>query len=167
MRRVIEVDDRFSVAPVSVLHGATRTVILVGRYAFKFPTMAYGWKSFLNGLLHNMNETAWWRSACNAGLCPIVFSIPGGFLNVMPRCEPVGGLTAERYNAFVNRGRCCDHPDDVHLPGGGCSLCEGASYMHDFDPGWIIPAENKEDSFGWLGGCGDESAGHLVAVDYA
>lgn len=114
-----------------MLHGATRTVILVGGLAFKFPSLAYGWRPFLRGLLANMQERDWWHSSANDGLCPIRFSLPGGFLVVMPRCEPVVDV-AKVYESFVERG------------------------SHR------IPAENKDDSFGWLGG----DVGHLVVVDY-
>ena len=132
MRSMVTVDDRLSTSLVTVLHGASRTVVLVGHLAFKFPSLRIGWRPFLRGLIANSLEREWWHSAYNEDLCPVPFSIPGGWLVVMPRCEPVVDLTQDRYEMFVN---CEDH---------------------------VIPAEFKDDSFGWLGGDG----GRLVAVDY-
>ncbi len=125
-------EDRGDDGFVSILNGATRTVVLVGRYAFKLPSLRYGWRPFLRGLIANGIERDWWRSETNEGLCPILFALPLGFLVVMPRCEPVTNLTDDLYQEFVNRD------------------------------GYVLPVENKEDSFGWLGGDG----GRLVAVDY-
>ncbi|MCF1610092.1 hypothetical protein LQ759_09385 [Serratia marcescens] len=64
--------------------GATRYVLIVCGYALKFPRIS-SWQSFLAGLLHNMNERVF--STMNIDLlCPVVASVPGGFLNVMPEC---------------------------------------------------------------------------------
>lgn len=72
--------------------GSTRTVFLIGGYVFKVPTCRYGWEYFLRGLLANMQERQWWRDAQrlphvdpNHRLCPVVFSLPGGWLVVMKR----------------------------------------------------------------------------------
>lgn len=161
MRSLLSVNDRYSESTVSVLDGATRVVILVGRWAVKFPQVRYGWRNFLFGLLANMQE----RTFARAGwpeLCPVVCSLPGGWLVVMPRCDPVSGLTDARYAEMTDIPGCCEHTDDVHFPGGGCALCPIDAYNHDYDTGYVVPAENKDDSFGWLGG----DAGRLVAVDY-
>lgn len=65
--------------------GYRRWVFTVGRYAFKIPALS-SFDSFIEGLLHNMSEYHF--SQLDAPeLCPIVFRLPGGFLNVMPRCE--------------------------------------------------------------------------------
>ena len=52
--------------------GATRYVLIVCGYALKFPR-ASSWRSFLAGLLHNMNERAFSRMNIDL-LCPIVAS---------------------------------------------------------------------------------------------
>lgn len=126
----IAVDDRFADG-ITVLHGATRTVVLVGRWAVKVPSCRGGWRNFLIGLLANMQERTFSATGWPE-LCPVVFSLPGGWIVVMPRCEPVGELTDEVYQ------RMTKHAD------------------------YEVPAENKDDSFGWLGGEG----GRLVAIDY-
>jgi len=65
--------------------GATRYVLIACGYALKFPRVS-SWRSFCAGMLHNMNERAF--SAMNIDLlCPVVASVPGGFLNVMPVCH--------------------------------------------------------------------------------
>ncbi len=76
--------------------GVTREVFLTKRYAFKIPKLRYGWKFFLTGLLANMQE----RTFSTAGwpeLCPIVFSIPGGWLNVQRRAA---SLTPHEWQNF-------------------------------------------------------------------
>ncbi|MDP3740344.1 MAG: hypothetical protein Q8R02_23355 [Hyphomonadaceae bacterium] len=103
--------------------GITREVILIGRYAIKVPRIVYGWRMFLCGLLANMQE----REFARAGwpeLCPVTFSIPGGWLVVMRRARP---LTPAEWSDF--------RPYDF------CNLDDR-----------VIPAEAKYDSFGVLDG---------------
>lgn len=70
--------------------GCNRVVFLVGQWAFKFPRptghemCTSGWRNFLYGLLNNMNER---ETSGRPGACPVIWSFPGGFLNVMPRVE--------------------------------------------------------------------------------
>lgn len=42
----------------------------------------------LCGLLSNMAERDRWRLGPRDGLCPVLWSLPGGLLLVMPRAEP-------------------------------------------------------------------------------
>lgn len=70
-------------------------------------------------------------------LCPVVFALPGGWLTVMRRAEP---LTREQF----------ENLDFAEWIKGGTDLPKGE---------WVIPVENKLDSFGVL-------AGRIVAVDY-
>lgn len=64
-------------------------------------------------------------------LCPVLWYIPGGFLTVMPRAKP---LTIEEWENLQVLG----------WPGNG---------------EYVIPVENKKDSFGTLNG-------KIVTVDY-
>jgi hypothetical protein len=106
-------------------NGATRWVLLAGPYAIKFPSLE-SWKCFLNGLLANMQERMWWKYIhYRPALCPVLFSIPGGFLVVMPRCRVL-------------------QADDEIPMGDLDAFCE----REDF----VIPAERKCDSFGWYKG---------------
>jgi hypothetical protein len=77
--------------------GVTRTVILVGRWAVKVPSLrAYGdglkgvlW-SFCRGVLANQSETEWCgydRYVDN--VAPVRRSWLGGVVNVYPRCSPL------------------------------------------------------------------------------
>lgn len=66
--------------------GITREVFLVGNHAVKIPSFR-SWKLFLYGLLCNMQETTF--SGYSDKLCPVIFSFPGGFVNIMPRCQPI------------------------------------------------------------------------------
>lgn len=106
--------------------GVTRFVFLTRRYAFKVPRFwwygRFRWDTFLHGLLGNMQERAFAKAGWPE-LCPILWSLPGGWLVVMPRCEPLADdLTVEQYEAFV------EHDD------------------------YRVPAENKADSFGYYQG---------------
>lgn len=109
--------------------GANRLVILTKNYAFKFPSL-HSWKNFLFGLLNNITEAKFGRSTLD-GYCPVLFVVPGGFLNVMPR---VRTFTEEEAKVF-----------DFH------AFCQR--------PDYVICAEYKADSFGYLNG-------KVVAVDY-
>lgn len=70
-----------------VRDGISRTVILIGALAFKVPTVSLGWRYFLQGLLANMQEASWWRLTRDPRLCPVQWSIPGGWLVVMRRAR--------------------------------------------------------------------------------
>lgn len=66
--------------------GQTRTVLLVGRFAIKFPRIANGWRFFLMGMLANVNERRW--SGFDARLCPVLWCAPLGLMLCMRRAEP-------------------------------------------------------------------------------
>lgn len=73
--------------------GSTREVLLIGRWAIKIPSWR-GYLHFLYGLIANLNEVTWWNGTHDPRLCPVLFSLPGGLLIVMPRVNlahaPVG-----------------------------------------------------------------------------
>lgn len=100
----------------------TRTVLLLGPFAFKFPRVDHGWPMFLRGLLCNTQEAQFSRCALPE-LCPVVWQIRGGFLVVMRRARP---LTDAEWAAV---------PDD-----------------YAERPDYVIPVEMKRDSFGILDG---------------
>jgi len=111
--------------------GATRWVLFIGKFAFKFPSL-FGWKQFLWGLLANMQEKEFSKiKNMKNKLCPVIFSLPLGFLIVMPKIQILkeGELTKEELIIF----------------------CISEEFL--------VPAELKYDSFGYLNG-------KLVAVDY-
>jgi hypothetical protein len=104
------------------LTGVMRHVLLIGHWAIKVPAL-WSWKLFLCGLLANMQE----RSFAATGwpeLCPVVWSIPGGWLIVMRRARM---MTDAEFSAFDAK-----------------AFCENEDR--------IIPAELKSNSFGWLEG---------------
>jgi len=102
--------------------GVTRHVLLVGPYAIKVPRLNYGWGKFLTGLLCNMQERMMGTLGLDA-LCPVVWSIPGGWCVVMRRARI---MTDEEFDAFDVEA-FLDRPD------------------------YSVPAERKSNSFGWLG----------------
>lgn len=73
--------------------GATRTVVLTKRLAFKFPRFyrkgrEFEWSRVLQGMLANLQERYWSRFNIWQ-LCPVLFADPIGLLVIMPRCEAV------------------------------------------------------------------------------
>lgn len=104
--------------------GITRTVLLIGPWVFKVPSLRYAgdrWKGFLRGLLANMQE----RELSTRGfaiLCPVVASLPGGFLVVMRRAQP---LSNDEWSPF---------------------------YAQQWIDRHGLPVENKRDSFGRIDG---------------
>lgn len=122
-----------------VRHGISRTVVLVGRYAIKVPSLRGGstggvrgrLQSFAWGVLANASERQWHGYAPWAGqVAPVLRSWLGGLVQVYPRCEPLPVNDRDEYDG--------PHP----LP------------ALDPDPG-----DNKADNFGWLDG-------RIVRIDY-
>ncbi len=104
--------------------GSTRWVLLVGRFAFKIPSL-HSWKNFLWGLLANMQEVEF--SKCKDmrhKLCPVKFHLPLGLLVVMPKVRILfkDELPKEALEKFC------------------------------IEENFIIPAELKYDSFGYFKG---------------
>lgn len=100
--------------------GITREVFIIGNYAIKIPSVR-SWKGFLWGLLANMQEKVWWGCR-DTRLCPVLFSLPSGFLAVMPKVKV---MTDDEFDGF-------DHQTFIN------------------QPPYRIPVESKSDSFGWL-----------------
>jgi len=81
--------------------GCTRTVIEFDRYVVKIPklhgppTSKGRFYDFIRGLIANMREKHLSRSAFvskwypELPFCPVIFSMWGGFLNIMPKCVPI------------------------------------------------------------------------------
>lgn len=76
--------------------GYTRVVFLYKNYAIKIPNYRYGWATFLQGLLANINESTTWKS--NTGvleqgrshlLCPVLWCSWGGWILVMRKVDIV------------------------------------------------------------------------------
>jgi hypothetical protein len=84
----------------------------------------YGWRLFLQGLLANMQEREFARAKWPE-LCPVLFSLPGGWLVVMRRARV---MTDDEFAAF------------------DAQAWAAASGQY------CVPCELKADSFGWLGG---------------
>src|ERR1051325_9135184 len=93
-------------------YGTHRTVYLIGKYAIKRPVFVE-WRLFLLGLLANMQEARFSKMGWPE-LCPVVFSVPGGFLNVMRRTEPLEYEAFMRFNfeKFVERPDYCVPAED-------------------------------------------------------
>ena len=104
-----------------LLHGSTRSVFIVYGLAVKVPRM-WSWRTFLNGLLANMQEVEF-SSLEWPELCPILFSMPGGWLVIMPAVKELPEVSWEAIKK-------------IGFP---------------FHKKYTIPVEIKRDSFGVLG----------------
>jgi hypothetical protein len=123
--------------------GVTREVFLTKKYAIKIPKVKYKWRHFLLGLLANMQEVEFSKMN-DERICPIKFYIPGGWLLIMPRCEPISEKEFSELDLSIFWPDTSEdyHPDNT---------CERVKYN--------VPVENKSDSFGYLNG-------KIVAIDY-
>lgn len=85
--------------------GTTRAVLLIGKYAIKFPRIHHEfkdhrWKMFLRGILANIDEAYWWKHSHHKDkLCPVKWKSPFGFILIMQRADP---FTREEYDADLN-----------------------------------------------------------------
>ena len=100
--------------------GTMREVFLVGRWAVKVPKLTRGWRNFLQGLLANMQERELFARGWPQ-LCPVVFSLRGGWLIVMRRAEP---LTEEFFDTF-DREAFAELEDGTFVPVEGKHSCYG------------------------------------------
>lgn len=118
---------------LTVRRGITRTVLLVGRWAIKLPSLrphGHGlagvlW-SFSRGVLANQSERDF---SGQPGLCPVRWSF-AGLVNVYPRCEPVDReLTDDEYAAIGFAGPVDKKPPNV-------GLLDGQLVWLDYDQNW-------------------------------
>ena len=112
------------------MQGSSRIAIALGGiYVVKIPNFS-SYRQFLWGLLANLQEKTF-STAKWSELCPVVLAGTSGLWLLMPYARPLTDSEWEifDYGIFVNQ-------DD-----------------------YVVPAENKRDSFGVL-------YGKVVAVDY-
>jgi hypothetical protein len=113
--------------------GVTRTVILIGRYAIKVPSLrggVYGVRELIGGwcrgVLANDSEREW---SGQPGTCPVLWSLLG-LVNVYPRCEPVH-LADDQidYDAIGFPGPTDRKPDNL-------GYLHGRLVWVDYDMSW-------------------------------
>lgn len=111
--------------------GITRTVLLVGRWAIKVPSLrthghglAGALWSWCRGVLANQSESEW----SGHGTCPVLWTW-AGLISVYPRCAPAPELTDAEYDA-------------IGLPGPMDRKPQNVGYLHgelvwlDYDMNW-------------------------------
>ncbi len=99
--------------------GITRTVILIGKYAIKIPTMRGcttrdmrgRMDGFAHGIIANNSEYLWHTQEGFRGkVAPVLHSFGWGLVQVYPRCEPLPpGAEAPLLDPDPG-----DHKDDNH-----------------------------------------------------
>lgn len=80
-----------------ITSGTTRIVILTKNHAVKIPNFTYSYNNFIRGILANNQERYWWHQTHWSTLCPVVFSMWGGLLIIMPRTQP---LTQQQFDQY-------------------------------------------------------------------
>ena len=121
---------------LEIKRGSTRIVFLIGNWAIKIPNFAE-WRLFLHGLLGNMQEK---RFSIYPEICPIIFSIRGGFMNIAKRARE---LSEEEFEREI-LGKC---------------KCTQTSVIFIDENYRKLRIEKKASSFGWLDG-------KIVIIDY-
>lgn len=80
---------------MKIKRGTTRFVILIGKYAIKFPRIhhkykGHRYKMFLRGILANIDEKFWYKSGFEKNkLAKVIFTSPFGLFLIMERAEPL------------------------------------------------------------------------------
>lgn len=100
--------------------GTTRVVYLIGKYAIKIPRVNR-WKSFLRGLLANMDERMWYKNSpadWKEKMCPSLKCLFGGLILISKKANSVNDFTWSK----------------------------GIIKPEDFHP---IPMDWKQQNFGW------------------
>lgn len=122
---------------VNLRRGATRTVLLTKRYAFKVPRLyPWSWILFKLGFHCNRHERKHAQSR-HPKLCPVLFADRFGLLVIMPRCAPAKPLQPWKDTASQ-------------------AMCP-VEYAYWQSQG--LPFDNYNFNFGYLGD-------RLVALDY-
>jgi hypothetical protein len=121
---------------MEIKYGSTRTVFLIRNWAIKIPNFRE-WRLFLHGLLANMQEKTF---SVYPEVCPVIFSVRGGFLNIAKRARELTELEFEQEIQYT-------YPNTP----------DGNIIFKDAD--YYIEAEGKPSSFGWLDG-------KIVVIDY-
>ena len=101
----------------SLRHGLTREVLLVARWAIKVPTLRYGSRQFVLGLLANLNERELSEAAAgDRRLAAVRWCSPLGLVAVQERVGPPIGrlLTPEERAAMPLRDFCGSPLVDSH-----------------------------------------------------
>lgn len=119
---------------IAVAHGATRTVILIGRIVIKFPTLRHDAQCFALGLLANVNEHLAWRKTRHANLAEVFGRGPFGLWLVMRRYEVIvdRALTAEEIQGLPF---CCIDNNGANVAFGE----NGEFVLIDYgNPSWYL-----------------------------
>lgn len=69
---------------MTIHHGQTRLVFVIGQIAIKIPNFLKGYRQFLYGIISNHQENFY--SGSSKYLLPVLFSFPGSCIIIMPKC---------------------------------------------------------------------------------
>ena len=75
---------------MKIIKGTSRNIVLVGKFAFKFPNIN-SLRIFLLGMIANSDEAASSKLLASTGkINPVLFWFPFGLCNVYLKAEPIG-----------------------------------------------------------------------------
>jgi hypothetical protein len=96
---------------ITTASGYTRIVVLIGKYAIKFPNPKDGQRSFVLGLWCNYNEYFQWKNSHHPKLGKVLFCFPLGLFQVMLRYNQLSNdqLAQNTINVYK------DYTDDLPL----------------------------------------------------
>jgi hypothetical protein len=118
---------------VHIARGLTRTVLLVGPWAIKVPSIRSRGQgvegvlwSLTRGIQANLSERNW---STWPGVCPVRWSL-AGLVNIYPRCAPVDRPDDEiDYDAL-------DFPNPSDRKAANVGVLDGALVWVDYDTSW-------------------------------
>lgn len=99
---------------MKIKKGTTRHVFLIGKYAIKIPCLS-SWRMFLNDLLSNMQERAFWNELHHPLLAEIYYADVFGIILIMERADVTYYEHGRRgMNKFFDRCQNEGLPVDRH-----------------------------------------------------
>jgi hypothetical protein len=119
--------------------GLTRTVILIGPWAIKVPTVRYGLSMWCRGVLANASEREW---SSVDGVNPVLWSL-GSLVNVYRRADRVGPEWVGRKHADYDPAKY-DALTPGFVPAGdrqpdNLGIVRGRVVWVDYDSSWNGP----------------------------
>ena len=124
-----------------ICRGASRTVLLIGPWAIKIPTLRHGQRMFVLGIYGSIQESEAWRLTRHPNLAPVFWCAPFGLLLIM-----------RRYHQIVTRRLTPEERDTLPFIGiddNGANVAQdgGRLVLIDYgNTGWYVCTEAVPDA---------------------
>ncbi|MCC6454189.1 MAG: hypothetical protein IT328_04550 [Caldilineaceae bacterium] len=127
---------------MQIRRGVTRSVLLIGNLAIKFPSLRHGQRYFIYGMLGNVLESSHWKQCNHHNLAPVYHCGPFGLWLVMKRYRTIleRSLTADELATLPFIG--------IDNNGANVAVEDGRLILVDYgNVGWYyIAEENRSES---------------------